>query len=388
MSLSADPRYRSVHLTWRNYDAAGGETVRWWAKPSGGAWGIVMMMPVASDEQAADWDTALPLTAYDIALQFVNGTVATVGYEGEPDDWTASTAALSKSTVTTTCASVTGLAGTFVDAATPLALSWTCAQTGITFLLEKNLGAGWVTVESGITAQSYQYTIPSAELNTTVDFRVTSQVGAVSGTVSDTLSVYVGVLVGAPTITAATFNPVEGSLSLSWSAADDATAYTIEHSINGAAYVTYATVTGLSFALGVGSVGPGRRFEPGYTVRWRVTGTNGAYVGTSAVSDLVTLTVVTPAVTMVSLTIPASHSGTFCTTTTPTGDWYMTGVELSQNGGGWFSGGGALAPATDIPINTAHVPPAGQTLSARARAYACGGNVIGALSNEITETSP
>src|SRR5574343_657576 len=106
MSLSADPRYRSVHLTWRNYDAAGSETVRWWAKPAGGAWSIVQMMPVAADEQAADWDTALPLTAYDIALQFVNGTVPTVGYEGEPDEWTAATAALSKGTITTTCAAV------------------------------------------------------------------------------------------------------------------------------------------------------------------------------------------------------------------------------------------------------------------------------------------
>jgi len=306
MSLAADPRYRSVRVTWKNYDAQGGEYVQIFAKAAGGSWAVVQTVPVADLDQGADWATALPLTAYDLAMRFVNGTVPTEGYEGDPDSWTAATAAQSKSTITTTSANITSFAGTFVSAGQPVNLVWASAQQNVPYLLEKNAGAGWVTVISGLVANSYAYTIPAGELNTTVQFRVTAQRGAVSG---PTLScnVTMAITVGTPTWASASFAGATGTVSLAWNAAANATQYLVEKSVNGgASWTTLVVQAGLSYSYVISSG------EANLTMKYRVTGQQGSYSSAaSAVQDVATTIAITkPVISAASVHFNASFGTT------------------------------------------------------------------------------
>lgn len=345
MSLSANALYRSVSLSWNNYDASGSEFVQVYAKPSGGSWSLVLTVPVAGLDQTAEWGTALPLTAYEIAMRFVNVTVPTAGYEGaDPDLWTAPTAAQSKTTVTTGCAAVTGLAGSFVNAASPVALSWICAQQGVTFLLEKNIGAGWVTVASGLTAQSYPYPIPGAELATTVQFRVTPRNGATSGTTSDAVSIYMGIIVGTPTWVSGTFAPTTASVTLTWLAATNALAYLVEKSANGgASWSALATTGSLTLTSQITAA------EANLTMKYRVTGQNGTVSGTpSAAQDVAT-------------TIAVGAPSNLQVVQAAPGSWYLSAswdagtgsivsywLEASEDGASWWLVAAVAAPGVSI----------------------------------------
>lgn len=202
MSIATDTRYRSIRVAFVNNDQDGSEFVQLIAKPAGGTWAAQRTFPVAvTADQEATWDTALPLTLYDIALRYMIGSVAAVGYEStDPDSWTSPHAAGSKSTVTTACAPATDLTGAYSSATGKASLAWACAQQSVPFLLEKNAGSGWVTVVADLVATSYQYTPDPAELNTNVDFRVTPKRGAIVGVVSNVATVYLGVLRGTPAV--------------------------------------------------------------------------------------------------------------------------------------------------------------------------------------------
>ncbi len=210
MSLAADPRYRSVTMQWQNNAETGTELVEVFAKPSGGSWGLVRTLAVGVTEQSATWDTAAPLTHYDLAMRYANKSTPAVGYESnDPDLWTAPTAAGSKSSVTTSSESVAW--DTPIVSATIATLKWTSAQQNAPYLLEKSLdgGGSWSTVIANLIATSYAYTIPGGEANTTVRFRLTAQRDATVGPTAGTLDVFLGLAVGVPDLVAlsATMSP-------------------------------------------------------------------------------------------------------------------------------------------------------------------------------------
>lgn len=295
MTIAADARYRTVSVSFLNNLQDGSELVQLLAKPSGGAWAAQRTFPVAqTDDQEEDWSTALPLYAYDIALRYLVGSVPATGYESsDPDAWTASTAAGSKGTVTTGCADVSDLAGTtFSSAATPITLTWSCAQLNVPFLIEKNIGAGWVTVVADLVATSYQYTIPGAELGGTTQFRVTPKRGAVAGTTSAPISVLMVVVVGAATMDALTFDASTGVVSASWNTASNATTYLVEKRINAGAWSTLTTTSGLSTTYSITAAEENKTFEV------RVTGQNGAVSGATS-APLSVATTMTIGITVV-----------------------------------------------------------------------------------------
>lgn len=281
MTISADPRYRTVSLAFVNNGALGDEVVQVFAKASGSIWSLVRSFAVAGGNQVSSWDSALPLTAYDVAMRYVNGSVPAVGYEGEPDDWTAITAPQSKSTVTTTSAGVSWVGGVFVDASTPITLSWSSSQQGVPYLLEKNAGSGWVTVASDLVATSYVYTVDPAELGLTVDFRVTAQRGLVVGPSAGVRSVPMYIALGTPVL-AGTLDPTTNIVHLTWSAASGAAFYILEKNVNGAGWVTVSGVNPTAYDYTPLSS------EIGIPVAFRVSANSGSSTGSP--SNVVTLT--------------------------------------------------------------------------------------------------
>lgn len=206
--IAGDSRFRSVGLTWDNNAAVGTETVQLFARVLDGEWEIVGSTPVSGDAQSLTWVTALPVASYEVALRYVNGRTAGVGYTGlDPDDWTAPTAPGAMAAVITSSAIPSDLVGAFSQSTLKVALSWLCAQLEVPFLLEKNAGAGWVTVAAGITALAYEYTPVTAELNTTVDFRVSAARAAVVGSASNTASVACTMLLSTPVLGAVSAGP-------------------------------------------------------------------------------------------------------------------------------------------------------------------------------------
>lgn len=284
MSLATDPRYRSIRLAWLNNDAAGNEIVQVFAKPSGGSWSLVRSIVVGASSQLGSWDTALPVTAYELAMRYIVVNVPAVGYESsDPDAWTAATAPDSKTTFNSTAETPVLSATEFAGAATPITLSWATAQLECPYLVEKNIGAGWVTVVADLEATSYPYTVPGGELNTTVQFRVTPKRGSVAGTASNTVSVLMTVVVGQPTITTSTFDASTGRVSLAWTAATNALTYLVEKRIGVGAWSTVTTISGLSTTYDITAA------EANQTLQFRVTGQNGAVSGTpSATANVAT----------------------------------------------------------------------------------------------------
>lgn len=298
--LAPDTRYRKISLTWDNNGATGSETVQIFAKPLGGDWSQVMSIPVSGAAQAATWDTALPVTAYELAIRYVNVRTAGVGFEGtDPDDWTSPNAAAGKRNVTTWSGEPTwNAAPSFVNSSTPLLLSWTNTQANAPYLLEKSTDAGmtWSTVASDVFATSYSYAPVTGELGTDVLFRVRVQRAAIAGPSAGNLSVAMYITVGATAFTSATFAKPTGTVSLGWSAATNASNYVLEKSVNGgASWGTVGVISGLSYSYVIGAG------EANLTLKFRVTGKNGATLGpTSGVQDVdTTLTVTAPVLTAV-----------------------------------------------------------------------------------------
>lgn len=285
MSLATDPRYRSIRLAWLNNDAAGNEIVQVFAKAAGGAWALVRSIVVGAGSQLGSWDTALPVTAYELAMRYVVVNVPAVGYEStDPDAWTAPTAADSKTTVNSSAETPVLSATAFAGASTPITLSWATAQLECPYLVEKNIGAGWVTVVADLEATSYPYPVPGAELNTTVQFRVTPKRGTVAGTTSNTVSVLMTVVVGQPTITSLTFDSSTGVVTAVWSAATNALTYLVEKQIGAGAWTTVTTIAGLTTAYSVTAA------DVNQTLGFRVTGQNGAVSGTPSATVTVATT--------------------------------------------------------------------------------------------------
>lgn len=316
MTIAADARYRSILVSFTNNAQDGSEFVQLLAKPSGGAWAAQRTFPVAlTTDQEMTWATALPLTLYSIALRYMIGSVPAVGYESSnPDSWTSPHAAGSKGTLTTACGLVTSLAASaFVDAATPITLTWGCTQLAVPFLLEKNIGAGWVTVVADLVATSYQYTIPGAELGGTTSFRVTPKRGAVAGTTSDTVAVLMAIVIGTPIITTSTFNASNGQVSLAWTPASQATLYLMEKSANnGASWATIGSIPDLSYVLTINVA------EVNLNMQYRVTGTNGASHGTPSTPAVVPTTItITPPVASIEYDTPSAGYDTMSWTAAP-----------------------------------------------------------------------
>lgn len=285
MTIAADPRYRSIRLAFTNNDARGNEFIQLYAKILGGAWELVRTFAVAGVEQVSSWDTALPVASYNLAMRYVNVNVPGAGFEGSPDDWTSPFAADGKTTLLTVSAAVTWGTANFTDSSTPINLNWSSAQQGAPYLLEKNAGAGWVTVAADLVATSYLYTIPAAELGTIVSFRLTAQRAAVVGPTAGTLAVPMYIVVGQPTWSSATFTPATRTAALVWTAASNATSYLLEKNA-GAGWVTVATTALPSYDYPVPDA------EINTSVSFRVTGKNGAVSGTVSTTQILAMTLV------------------------------------------------------------------------------------------------
>jgi hypothetical protein len=282
MTIAVDTRYRSIRLEWLNNSYRGNELVQLFVRPSGGAWSLAGTFAIAGDDQLTSWDTALPVTLYDVALRYLNQTTPAVGYEStNPDLWTAATAAQSKSTVTTTSAPVSWVSGVYYAITKNVALTWASAQLGVPYLLEKFVGGVWVTVVSGITANVYVYAVPVGEQGLTVPFRVTAQSGVVSGPTA-TLNVALVITVGTPILTA-TFNGTTGFVDATWTTAAGAVDYLFEKSIDGGAtWATVVAVSGLSYQYAP------MVSELGVVMKFRVTGRNSGVLGTPSNVQTVT----------------------------------------------------------------------------------------------------
>lgn len=335
--LASMAQYRAVRLAWTNNGESGDETVQLLVKPAGGAWTLATTVTVAVGDQVAFWSTALPLTAYSVALRYMRGIAPAVGYEdNNPDHWTAPTAAGSKAVVTTTAEAVAWGPSTFVNAVTPVTLTWTSAQVASPYLLEKSTdgGATYTPVAVDLVATSYLYPIPPAEVGTTVRFRLTAQRGAVVGPTAGVLLVAMFVVVGAPVLTSAVFDPSTARVTLTWTAASEALQHLIERSDDaGVTWVSVATV-GLPTLTYAYPILPA---EANTNVSFRVTGQNGAVSGAPSNVIVVAcpLVVGVPVMTGASVGIcgPGGTLGSIDVTwTLPSGTLVSQQVEYSDLG--------------------------------------------------------
>lgn len=202
--LAPNPLYRAIHCEWTNNEASGSELVQLLVRLSGSSWLPISIFAVSGLDQTAAWDTALPLAEYDLAMRFLNGATPAVGYESDdPDDWTAATAADSKSTITTSCEPVAWVSAVYSGGIETL--TWTSAQQGVPYLLELSTDGGvtYTTLAANLVATSYAYPVPTGQLNTTVRFRLTAQRDLIVGPTAGTIDAFLGIAVGIPTLVAA-----------------------------------------------------------------------------------------------------------------------------------------------------------------------------------------
>ena len=308
-AIAADPRYRSITVQWTNNEATGTEIIQIFARPLGGAWGVVRSVAViAYSEQSATWDTALPVTFYDVALRYVNGTLPGAGYESnDPDLWTATTAPGAKTTLDTSAAPVAWVSGNYGGSSVPVVLLWASAQQFGCYLLEKSTdgGATYTTVVVDLVQDGYLYPVVPAEIGTTVKFRLTAQRGAVVGPTAGTLDVFMGIVVAQPVWISGVFNPGAGQAALSWNAATNALQYLLEKSTDGGTtWTTVATVSALTYNY---SVPPA---EINTTVDFRLTGQNGAINSVVSATEPVVMTFAVGGGVMASASFTAPVSGT------------------------------------------------------------------------------
>lgn len=353
--LAADAHFRNVSLSWNNVDADGDETVQLWAKPDGGAWDIVTQFAVVPGLQSAVWSTADPLQHYELGLNFVRGGLTSPGFAGTPDDWTSVHAADSKADVTTSSSPVTWSTSTFTPTTGPELLTWTALQQAVPYLLELSTdgGATWSTVASDLVADSYSYTIPSGQLNTTVKFRLTAQRGAIVGPTAGVQDVTFAIVIGTPALTAL-WDPMTvmfgfpfAVVTLDWTSASNATSYLVEKSSDGG-----ATWSAASTMLYDGH----QRYNPSVgeantTLKFRVTGQNGIYSGPPSAPQAVTLTTAVTGPVITSLTSAASA---ITVTYTGSPDAFGYNIEVSRDGGVTYS---------DFRLSNAQPPPLTQTSS-------------------------
>lgn len=385
MSIAADPRYRAVSLQWLNNGADGDEKVQMWAKPAGGSWSITKTFAVVVGEQPlTNWDTALPLTAYDVAFRFTRGNQPAVGYELSPDFWTAGTAAQSKSTVTTGCAAVIGARGTWSEATQKVTVAWTCAQTGVVFLLEKDVGAGWVTVATDISDLAYTYTPELAELHTTIQMRVTVVNGALTGPTSGAFGVACFLQLDAVVIASGTFNAATAEVSLTWGTVSGALSYTIQKSQDaGATWATCGSSVLSTHPQTVLTILAITASDANLSMKYRMFAVNGGVTG--ALSNVVTVATTITIGTAVLTVNPDTPPGFAQLSWTPPGGNTVNELSLSNNGGATFSVFANFGVAT---LTYGIMPSSGWTHARIAGLLPVSGGVVRGSYSNVVEIFP
>ena len=171
----------------------------------------------------------------------------------------------------------TWASASFTASTRTAALVWNAASNALQYLLEKSDDGGvtWSTVAI-VAATSYNYTPTDAELNATVDFRLTGQNGSTSGSTSGTQALAMTFSMGTPTLTLGAISNANGTVGLSWTAASLATSYLVEKNVNGGGWTTATTASPTSNSYFV------QQAEVAATIQFRVTGKNGGYLGTAS----------------------------------------------------------------------------------------------------------
>ena len=312
---------REVTVTWDNLGSyIGSESYEVYVKPSGGTWTLHTTVPHNNaSAQTLVMTGLVPLTAYSIAIRATRSGLYTTGYaDASPDDWSAGTAALSKTTVTTAAEipvmlsgrwyQTPGVSGDFVE------VSFSRGDTGgVPFIFEKSAdNSTWVEVAaypSPGAITSVVYTAASGETEASMYFRITPKRGSVVGTSATGLLVYIGptvashgfaLLASGYTIAsdiahlALSFNPASGTpaslgvLSLNVEFSDDGSSWsalTLPWSFQSARRNQYYRFTA------VGLVNPGTNY-----LRWRAVVSNGGaalrtpWASTSWVGDATVIT--------------------------------------------------------------------------------------------------
>lgn len=353
VDVAADTRFRRLDVSWDNNEALGNETVQIFLRAVGSSWNIALSVPVGGSSQSASLDTVLPLTEYDVAIRYFRLGATGVGYESaDPDQWTAPTEAGAKGNITTTSAAVAWTGGSFTGASNPITLTWASAQAGVPYLLEKNPGSGWVTLASEYVGTSYTYVIPTVELNTTVQFRLTARRGAIVGPTAGTYSILMDIVVPPPSWVTSTWSAANGAvtlvfttqqgLSYEWQKSPDALAWAAVSSLPTATQTTHSTV----YAPTTAEVTVGQLY-------FRVRARQGAYTSDWAVTAAVALTLNLPApnITAVSLVLdPPNTPRPVLTVTRDAVGGDATYVELLVGINGGTPGNvGSTAPGNTTP---------------------------------------
>lgn len=381
--IATDPRYRSINLQWTNNKQTGTELVQLFARPSGGAWALQTSFAVGGDaDQQATWDTALPVTAYDLALRYANEQTPATGYESDdPDLWTAPTAPGSKGSVVTTSAAVTWVGGSFTDPSTPVNLVWASAQQGAPYLLEKSNDGGstYTTVAADLVATTFAYAIPPAEVGTTVRFRLTAQRDAVVGPTAGTFDVPMVISVAQPTWGSATWTPATRTVALLWNPATNAVFYLVEKSTDGGStWASVATVPAANYSY------PVPDGELNITLNFRVTGINGVHTSPASAAEPVAtpFAIGVAVVTLGALNAVNRQLGVQPMTWTPATNAATYLCEYSFDGGAtWNPFATVSSPAANYPIQEGDVT-GGATFEFRVTGQS--GSISGAASTPVS----
>lgn len=322
VAIAADPQFRRVTISWENNEAAGDERVQLFMRPVGGDWSLARTVAIGNSPQAVNIDAFLPLTQYDVAIRYVRGSTPGVGYEGsDPDLWTAPTAAGAMVNFDTSSAPVSWQNSTFTPPSGPLTLRWTSQQVGAVYVLEKDVGAGFVVVAADLAVFSYEYAVPAEELGTTVTFKVTAKRGPIVGPDTGDLERFMGFVVGGTAWVSAVWNATTSIAKLVWAEASEATEYLLEKN-PGAGWVTVGLVAGLTYDYSPAAV------ELDTTVNFRLTPKNGTYSGPVSASQPVTFTSVLETPSILSLT--ATKAGPGPGGISVTGTYSLPGADNAQ----------------------------------------------------------
>lgn len=203
--ISASPSDFTATVSVAHVNARGFEILELWLKPDGGSWSRWLttavdlskpLQDIAVSGLAADTD-------YEGALRYFSGGEYTPGYEGvTPDDWTATTAPLSKGDFTTTLTTRVlddPLWERTSDTEEVMHLTWSEGPVDDTDL-EKSVdgGANWTavtTIASGVSL--YDYVVQAGEEETYLQFRLKPSLGVLY---SNEVEAWVGpaIPIGAP----------------------------------------------------------------------------------------------------------------------------------------------------------------------------------------------
>ena len=203
--ISCSPSDFTATISVAHVNARGFEILEVWLKPDGGSWS--RWRTLAVDLSKPLQDVAITgLTAdtdYEGALRYFSGGEYTEGYEGAtPDDWTASTAPLSKGTFSTTLTTRVlddPLWERTSDIEEVIHLTWAEGPVDDTDVeYSTDGGANWSAVDTVASGTSlYDYVVQAGEEETYLMFRLKPSLGSLY---SNEVTVWVGPAspIGAP----------------------------------------------------------------------------------------------------------------------------------------------------------------------------------------------